>query len=105
MPRPGGRTLRGSNPERIIDHNHNVVAIDNLYSKHVDLDQAKRRSLWANQTAGALNTYLSWKPTSDATLKNLSDLLQDTNLRCRGDVRPIVEVANDSSEVSAPTTW
>ncbi len=67
--------LHGSNPERVIGHNHNVVAIDDLYSKYMDLDQAKRRALWANQTAGALNTYPQLETHIGRPLKIPADLL------------------------------
>lgn len=43
--------------ERRIGHNHNVVAIDNLYSSYLGLDAAGRRALWRQQAAGALDTY------------------------------------------------
>lgn len=49
--------LHGEEAERRIGHNHNVVAVDNLYSSYVGLDEAGRRALWARQTAGALDTY------------------------------------------------
>lgn len=49
--------LHGSEDERRIGHNHNVVAVDNLFSSYVNLDGAGRRALWARQTAGALDTY------------------------------------------------
>lgn len=49
--------LHGSEDERRIGHNHNVVAVDNLYSSYLNLDTAGRRDLWARQTAGALDTY------------------------------------------------
>lgn len=49
--------LHGSEDERRIGHNHNVVAVDNLFSSYRNLDGAGRRALWARQTAGALDTY------------------------------------------------
>lgn len=49
--------LHGEEFERRIGHNHNVVAVDSLYSSYIDLDEAGRRALWARQTAGALDTY------------------------------------------------
>ncbi|GIT78496.1 hypothetical protein LLS1_01650 [Leifsonia sp. LS1] len=49
--------LHGSEEERRIGHNHNVVAVDNLFSGYLNLDGAGRRALWARQTAGALDTY------------------------------------------------
>lgn len=49
--------LHGSEDERRIGHNHNVVAVDNLFSSFVGLNTAGRRELWAQQTSGALDTY------------------------------------------------
>ena len=49
--------LHGSDPERRIGHNHNVVAIDELFSSYVGLNAAGRHALWRKQTAGALDTY------------------------------------------------
>jgi len=67
--------LHGSNPERVIGHNHNVVAVDSLYSTYVGLDQAKRRTLWADQTAGALDTYPQLETHIGRPLKIPADLL------------------------------
>lgn len=49
--------LYESEDERRIGHNHNVVAVDNLFSSYIGLDEAGRRARWAQQTAGALDTY------------------------------------------------
>ena len=49
--------LHGSDAERRIGHNHNVVALDTLFSSYIGLSTAERRALWAKQTAGALDTY------------------------------------------------
>ena len=49
--------LHGSDAERRIGHNHNVVALDTLFSSYIGLSTAERRALWATQTAGALDTY------------------------------------------------
>ncbi|PPF64717.1 hypothetical protein C5E16_14250 [Clavibacter michiganensis] len=49
--------LHGSEAERRLGHNHNVVAVDNLYSSYVSVDTLSKRALWARQTAGALDTY------------------------------------------------
>lgn len=43
--------------ERRTGHNHNVVNLDSLYSSYVGLGTAARRTLWASQVAGALDTY------------------------------------------------
>ena len=43
--------------ERRIGHNHNVVNLDSLYSPYVGLHASARRSLWADQVQGALDTY------------------------------------------------
>lgn len=49
--------LHGEETDRREGHTHNVVAIDSLFSGYVGLDTADRRSLWARQVAGALDTY------------------------------------------------
>lgn len=49
--------LHGSETERRIGHNHNVVAIDELFSSYIGLNTAGRHGLWRKQTAGALDTY------------------------------------------------
>lgn len=49
--------LHSDESERRIGHNHNVVNLDGLYSSYVGLSTAARRSLWADQVQGALDTY------------------------------------------------
>lgn len=49
--------LHGNDADRLLGHQHNVLALDELYSGYRGLDLAGRRDLWARQTAGALDTY------------------------------------------------
>lgn len=43
--------------DRRTGHNHNVVNLDSLYSPYVGLSTSARRTLWADQVGGALDTY------------------------------------------------
>lgn len=49
--------LHGEPDDRRTGHNHNVVAIDNLFSSYLHLDESGRHDLWARQTAGAVDTH------------------------------------------------